>query len=332
MPSSASAAIEVERLKHWYGDHQALREIGFSVGTGEIFALLGPNGGGKTTLFRIVSTLLPVQEGRVAVFGTDVQTEPQAVRRHIGVTFQSPSLDGKLTVHENLKHQAHLYGIFGGAMRERIDLLAERLGIADRLNDRAESLSGGLKRRVEIAKGLLHDPQLLLLDEPSTGLDPGARHDLWRYLEQLRTEANVTILVTTHLMDEADRCDRLGILDRGRLVALGTPEELRSSVGGDCLTIYSETPEELAGRIEERFGLQPHRLGETLRIERSEGHELLRDLVAAFPDEVTSVSLGKPTLEDVFIDRTGHRFWERDGQAEGVDVPGSDEMVEEPSA
>lgn len=308
-------ALEISGLRHRYGERQALDGIEFHVEPAEIFGLLGPNGGGKTTLFRLVTTLLPVQEGTIRVLGHNVQHEPDAVRRLLGVTFQSPSLDGRLTVGENLKHQAHLYGLSGRAMLERIDELLSRLGLTDRVHDRADALSGGLKRRVEIAKGLLHDPQLLLLDEPSTGLDPGARHDLWRYLEKLRSEQRVTIVVTTHLMEEAERCDRLAILDRGHLVALGTPDDLRSSVGGDCITIHSDDPEELSRRIATRFAVTPQRIGSTLRIEQEQGHDFLRDLVAAFPDDVKSVSLGKPTLEDVFIDRTGHQFWDGEGPA-----------------
>ena len=283
-------AVEVREVRFRYGDREALTGVGFLVEHGQIFGLLGPNGGGKTTLFRLMATLLPMQSG--------------------GVTFQSPSVDGKLTVAENLRHQAHLYGLFGREAAGRIDELVSQLGLADRVRQTVGSLSGGLKRRVEIAKSLLHRPGLLLLDEPSTGLDPGARHDLWAYLTRLRDERGVTILVTTHLMDEAERCDRLGILDRGRLVALGTPDELRLSVGGDCLTIQSGDPGGLAEQIASRFGVTPARIGDLLRIEREAGHELLRDLVAAFPAEITAVSLAKPTLEDVFIARTGHRFWD----------------------
>lgn len=303
-------AVCVDGVSHRYGNQPALDGVSFSVEQGEIFGLLGPNGGGKTTLFRILSTLLPIQNGNVRIFDCDVANQPDVIRHMIGVTFQSPSLDPKLTVYENLKHQSHLYGLSGKPMRNRIEDLLSRLGLTDRRSDRVESLSGGLKRRVEIAKGLLHNPRLLLLDEPSTGLDPGARHDVWRYLTQLRDESGVTTLVTTHLMEEAEHCDRLGILDRGQLVAVGTPDELRASVGGDCLTIQTEQADGLAQRIEDRFGVKPQHLGESLRIEQEAGHELLRDLVAAFPDDIISVSLGKPTLEDVFITRTGHRFWD----------------------
>ena len=310
----ALTAISVQGLTFRYGDRLALQGIDFSVNAAEIFGLLGPNGGGKTTVFRIVSTLLPVQEGTASVLGRDVATRPDEVRFLIGVTFQSPSLDPKLTVRENLIHQSHLYGLSGRPMRGRIARQLDRLGLADRASDRVESLSGGLKRRVEIAKGLLHDPQVLLLDEPSTGLDPNARHDLWRYLQQLQSEAGVTVLVTTHLMEEAERCDRLGILDEGHLVALGSPDELRASVGGDCITVHCQQPAELSNRIGEKFGVEVRQIGDTLRVERDRGHELVRELVEAFPDDVTSISLGKPTLEDVFIDRTGHRFW--DGESE----------------
>jgi ABC-2 type transport system ATP-binding protein len=213
-------------------------------------------------------------------------------------------------VSENLRHQGHLYGLSGRRLRDRIDGLLCRFGLSERAGDRADVLSGGLKRRVEIAKGLLHGPEVLLLDEPGTGLDPGARVDLWRQLTALRRDDGVTVVITTHLMDEAERSDRLGILDRGRLVALGTPAELRASVGGDCVTITSADPERLSRGIEERFGVSPQRIGDALRIEHPRGHEFVRELVEAFPETVASVSLGKPTLEDVFIARTGHTFWE----------------------
>lgn len=302
-------AISVQGLSHSYGSRPALQEVGFDVAPGGIFGLLGPNGGGKTTLFRILATLLPVQQGIVQLLGLDVASEPSRVRARIGVTFQSPSLDRKLTVRENLVSQGYLYGLSGATLRARIETLLHTLGLADRSNDRAESLSGGLARRVEIAKGLLHGPQVLLLDEPSTGLDPGARLDLWRYLRQLRDEAGVTVLVTTHLMEEAEHCDKLAILDSGRLVALGTPAELRGAIGGDCLTIQTAAPEDLASRITERFQVASRPMGGQIRIEIEKGHEFIGRLVETFGSEISSVALGKPTLEDVFIHRTGHKFW-----------------------
>lgn len=309
IPETA-AQIRVNEISHRYGERLALNQLSFEVRTSEIFGLLGPNGGGKTTLFRLLSTLLPLQSGLATIAGLDLASHAKQIRTLIGVTFQSPSLDGKLTVLENLKHQAHLYGISGTSMRERIQTALQHLGLTDRKHDLAESLSGGLKRRVEIAKGLLHSPQVLLLDEPSTGLDPGARHDLWKYLKQLQQEEGVTILITTHLMEEAEHCDRLGILHQGELVALGTPDELRASVGGDCLTIHSDDLEQLSQKISARFGITPQTVNHSLRLEHARGHELLKDLIDAFPDLVTSVSLGKPTLEDVFIHETGHQFWQ----------------------
>lgn len=318
----AIAAISVEGLSHSYGNRQALNDVAFDVAAGEIFGLLGPNGGGKTTLFRILATLLPVQMGHVHLLGLDVSREAAPVRKAIGVTFQSPSLDRKLTVRENLSFQGYLYGLSGARLRTRIDTLLARLGLGDRAGDRVESLSGGLARRVEIAKGLLHDPQVLLLDEPSTGLDPGARLDLWQYLHALRDEGQVTVLVTTHLMDEAERCDRLGILDSGHLVALGTPVDLRGSIGGDCLTIQSTSPEELVRRIAEKFQLQPQLVGPQIHIEIDRGHEFIGRLVEAFGPEISSIALGKPTLDDVFVQRTGHRFWDGTPPGERSDARG----------
>ena len=308
--TTSASSIGVTEISHRYGDRLALNQLSFEVHPSEIFGLLGPNGGGKTTLFRLLSTLLPLQSGTANIAGLDLATESQRIRNLIGVTFQSPSLDGKLTVQENLKHQAHLYGISGALMRERIENALQHLGLTDRKHDLADSLSGGLKRRVEIAKGLLHAPQVLLLDEPSTGLDPGARHDLWKYLKQLQREDGVTILITTHLMEEAEQCDRLGILHQGELVALGTPDELRASVGGDCLTIHSEYLDELQTKITEKFSVLPQIVNHSLRLEHPRGHEFLKELIDAFPQLVTSVSLGKPTLEDVFIHETGHQFWQ----------------------
>ncbi|MFM9965023.1 MAG: ATP-binding cassette domain-containing protein [Planctomycetaceae bacterium] len=305
-------ALCIEDLSHAYQERRALDGVTFEIQRGEIFGVLGPNGGGKTTLFRVLSTLLPIQSGRVTVLGFDAATNSAEVRRRIGVTFQAPSLDRRLTVRENLVHQGHLYGLSGRMLAARIEDRLARLGLSDRQHALVNSLSGGLQRRAEIAKGMLHDPELLLLDEPSTGLDPGARHDLWRYLLQLRGESGTTIVVTTHLMEEAEKCDRLGLLDHGRLVAIGTPTELRAEIGGDCLTILAEEPARLSQRIAERFGIEPKLFGQSLRIEQARGHELLRDLVEAFPNEITSVSLGKPSLEDVFIAKTGHRFWEED--------------------
>ena len=294
----------IESLTHRYGQRTALEKVGFSVRRGEIFGLLGPNGGGKTTLFRILSTLMAPTEGRVLLEGGPIN------RHRIGVVFQSPSLDKKLTVRENLVHQGHLYGLRGPALAGRIEGLLGRFGLADRANDFVEKLSGGLRRRVELAKGLLHQPELLLLDEPSTGLDPIARRELSDYLAELRKKDGMTALLTTHSMEEADRCDRLAIIDRGKLVAVDTPHALKERVGGDVISVGSTHPAELRVQIEKRFGLKAGLVDSAIRIERPRGHEFVPALVEAFPGEIDSVSVGKPTLEDVFIHLTGHRFEE----------------------
>ena len=306
--------IDIDAVSHAYGEREALKGVSLAIGRGEVFGLLGPNGGGKTTLMRLLCTLLPLKTGTIRVGGFDVNAQPDAVRQQLGITFQSPSLDPKLTVWENVQCQGALYGLSGQTLRDRGEDLLARLGVLDRRGDLCETLSGGLKRRVEIAKGLLHRPPVLLLDEPSTGLDPGARHDLWAFLTELAHRDGVTVFASTHLMEEADRCTRLALLSHGELIAEGTPDELRSAVGGDCITITPgpDAGDDLASRIEQRFGLEPARVGRQLRIEREAGHELVRDLVAEVGGEVASVTLGKPTLEDVFLQRTGHRFWDED--------------------
>ncbi|HUJ10411.1 MAG TPA: ATP-binding cassette domain-containing protein [Verrucomicrobiae bacterium] len=300
--------LDVEAVTHRYGTRTALNSVSFQVARGEIFALLGPNGGGKTTLFRILSTLVAPSEGRVHMFGYDVVLQQGEIRRRIGVVFQAPSLDRKLTVSENLRHQGHLYNLHGHDLQKRMDELLERFGMADRRNDLVETLSGGQRRRVELAKGLLHKPQVLLLDEPSTGLDPRVRRELSDYLERLRDEDGMTILLTTHLMEEADRCGRLAILDRGKLVALSTPQELKDQIGGDVISVDAKQPQVLAEQISKRFGMEARVLDGNVRIERNNGHKFITELVEAFPGQIEAISIHKPTLEDVFIRMTGHRF------------------------
>jgi ABC-2 type transport system ATP-binding protein len=305
----ASPIIRVRDLRHSYGDHVALDGASFDVAEGEVFGVLGPNGGGKTTMFRILSTLLPAEPGCVEIAGVDAGRDLASVRRAIGVVFQSPSLDVKLTVRENLVCHGHLYGLSGADLERRIEHGLRTLSLTDRAGEYVETLSGGLKRRVELAKGLLTEPRILILDEPSTGLDPGARRDLWDYVLGLRRERGTTILVTTHLMDEAEKCDRLAILDRGRIVAIDTADALRRRIGGDVLTIRSSDPEALRGRIEARWGLGATIIDGSIRIEHPDARGLLREIYEAFPDEVEAIQLARPTLEDVFVHETGHQLW-----------------------
>ncbi len=309
-------AVVVSNLAHTYAPtrsskegRQALRGVSFSVPSGEIFGLLGPNGGGKTTTFHILSTVFRPSGGQAQIFGIDVAKEPGRVRKQLGVVFQAPSLDKKLSVRENVWHQGHLYGLSGDDLSQRLRHVLERVGLWDRRDDRVEILSGGLKRRVELAKGLLHEPGLLLLDEPSTGLDPGARRDMWDYLHELKEEEGMTILLTTHLMEEAEKCDRVAILSQGNLVAIGTPADLKRQIGGDVISVETPDPDALGKQIETRFGAPVQIVDGFLRIERERGHEFIPQLVSSFPGQISSVTLGKPTLEDVFIKQTGHRFW-----------------------
>ncbi|HXM60935.1 MAG TPA: ATP-binding cassette domain-containing protein [Terriglobales bacterium] len=303
------AVISVRDVVHRYGDRAALNGVSFDVRHAELFGLLGPNGSGKTTLFRILSTLMIPVGGRAEIMGFDVARDPHGLRRQIGVVFQAQSIDVKLTAAENLWHQGHLYGLHGAALKSRIAEMLGRVGLADRANEKAETFSGGMQRRLELAKGLLHHPSVLLLDEPTTGLDPGARRDLWQYLAILRDEERVTVIVTTHLMEEAERCDRLAILNEGKVVALGTPDALKHEIGGDVILLDAKAPDSLAERIRARFHLDAQVLHGQVRIERENGHRFITDVVEAFPGEIEAISVSKPTLEDVFIHRTGHRFW-----------------------
>ncbi len=307
--SPAQAAAAIAGLSHRYGSRLALAGLDLTIGRGEVFAVLGPNGGGKTTLFRLLSTLIAVQQGSVTVAGCDLVRQPAEVRRRIGVVFQAPSLDRKLTVAENIDIQGVLYGLSGRMLASRRDELLAQFGLADRSRELVERLSGGLRRRVELAKGLIHQPELLLLDEPSTGLDPAARCDLWQYLKSLRDDRGTTVVLTTHYLDEADGADRLAILHEGRLVALGRPDDLRAEVGGDTITIESASPESLAAAVRERFGVPATIVDAAVRLEVPAGHQWIARLVEAFPGQIAAIRLGKPTLEDVFIARTGHRFW-----------------------
>jgi ABC-2 type transport system ATP-binding protein len=298
------AAIEVESLSLSYGSRKALDDVSLRVGEGETFALLGPNGGGKTTLFRILSTILRPDSGAACILGIDVLAEPARVRRRIGVVFQSPSLDGKLTVMENVIHHGHLYGLRGRALRRRAEDVLAAFGLTGRSKDLVESLSGGLQRRVEVAKSLLHEPSVLLLDEPSTGLDPSARRDLWERLGA----CGATVLVTTHILDEAEHAARLAILNEGHLVAAGTPGELKSEIGGEVIHIKARDTERAMELLRSRFHVAPDMVDGQIRVEWPCAHRHLPELFEAMKDDIISTKVGQPTLEDVFVHHTGTRF------------------------
>ena len=298
--------LELTDLTLQYPGRLALDRVSFRVASGESFGLLGPNGSGKSTLMRILAGLLAPSGGVARLNGMDVTRETAAVRNSLGVAFQTPSLDGKLSVRENLRFQGLLYGLSGAKLRQRVDRLMESFRITDRAKDRVEKLSGGLKRRVELAKSLLHKPPVLLLDEPSTGLDPAARQDFWRVLEEHRAQEALTVIVATHLMEEAENCHRVALLDQGHLVTVDSPDNLKSKLGHEVLTLESADPKSLAEAVRKSVHLEGTVNGSSVRLQTSEGMKLIPRLMESFPDLITAIRIGKPTLEDVFLARTGH--------------------------
>ncbi len=306
--------LEIKDLVHTFKTGRSVRNaldgVSLNIKQGEVFAVLGPNGSGKTTLFRILSTLFLPASGMVTFLGMDLTQDYREIRKKIGVVFQNPALDLKLTVFENLLHQGHLYGLSGAALRQRAQTLLDRLGLTDRRDDMAGTLSGGLKRRVELAKGLLHKPAVLLLDEPSTGLDPGARAELWNYLMELRRAEGVSVLVTTHFMDEAERADRMVIMNHGKIAALGSPKELLQAVGTDFAEIMTAEPAVLSEAIRKKFGWRTAVISRGVRVEHPGSPAFAAELLAAFPEQMEQVTFRKATLEDVFLAKTGHSFWE----------------------
>jgi len=308
-PSVSKPGVSVfcHDVRHRYGDREALRGVNLEIRPGEIFALLGPNGSGKTTLFRLLSTLVPIQSGRIEVAGLDVAAHPLAVRAQIGIVFQAPSLDKKLTVDENIACQGALYGLSGSILQTRRDEVLRQMKLTDRRSDFCEKLSGGLKRRVELAKGMLHRPSVMLLDEPSTGLDPSARLDLWQSLRSMADEG-ITVVLTTHLLEEADKADRLAIMADGQLIADGTPDSLRSELGDGLITISAVDLDSIETILRDEMGLATQRASHQVRI-RCEGAPAWVPRIAdRLGDRVQSISVGRPGLEDVFIAKTGYHF------------------------
>ena len=298
-------AVDIDSVSHQYGDHHALRDLTLSIPNGTLFGLLGPNGSGKTTLFRILSTLMPPTAGTTRVFGLDTTTQPDAVRDRLGVVFQEYALDENLTVRENLRFQGALYGLTGATLRERIDELLERFGVLDRADDTVEMLSGGLQRRVDLARGLLHRPDLILLDEPTTGLDPAARRTFWDAIDRLRRTEGTTLLVATHLMEEAERCDTVAILSDGACVAHGAPDALKADLGRETLWLDSDDPRALRDHVTAQFGVEARLIGGRVQIDHPDAPSLLPSLYDALGDDIQRATVRHPTLEDVFMMHAG---------------------------
>ena len=302
---SRTPAVRVHKLTHRYGSRVALDGVSLEVWPGDTFGVLGPNGSGKTTLFRLLATLTPVQEGQVVVLGHTLPQDQAALREKLGVVFQHPSVDGLLSVYENLKCHARLHGLRGFDLEARITQALTWLHLEERAGDRANTLSGGLIRRVELAKVLLSRPRLLVLDEPTTGLDPGSRRELWDHLHVLCKETGMTLMVTTHLLDEAERCSVIALLNKGHVVALDTPDTLKAMVGGFSVTLSARNPARLAARINDRLSAKAVVTAGKVRVERSDGAAFAKVLMDQLGDEIEELTIARPTLEDVFMRLTG---------------------------
>ena len=304
--STAAPRLVVSGLTKAFGTRRALDDVSFSVQPGEIFGLLGPNGAGKTTAFRLLSGLLPPDRGTFTLDGEVATAASTAYRVRLGVVFQEASLDLKLTGRENLALGAALYGLPRGLARQKIDEVLALMQLGARADEPAAKYSGGMRRRIEIARVLMHEPRLLLMDEPGRGVDPEALRRIWDQIEGLVARRGLSVILTTHQPEEAERCQRIAILDQGRVVASGTPDELRARVAGDLVRVEAERPEEIAASIQARLGVTPRLAGAQVHVEAARGHELVPRIVELFPaGRLRSVATSRPTLADVFAKLTG---------------------------
>jgi ABC-2 type transport system ATP-binding protein len=316
-PGTAGPVVEARGLVKTYGKIEAVRGIDLAVQPGEVFGFLGPNGAGKSTTISILCTLLRPTGGVALVAGIDVTRDPGAVRSRIGLVFQDPSLDDQLTARENLEFHAFLYDVPRAERRARIDGVLEMVELHERAGSLVRTFSGGMKRRLEIARGILHYPQVLFLDEPTLGLDPQTRNRIWAYLHDLRRREGITVFMTTHYMDEAEFCDRIAIIDHGQIIALGTPDELKAMVGGDVVTVTTQQVEAAADEVRRAFELEPIVDGRSLRVEVPDGAAFVPRLVRELTVPVSAVTLRRPSLDDVFLKLTGKAI--RDEGAGGMD-------------
>ena len=304
--------IEASNIVKRFGELEAVKGVSFSVKAGEIFGLLGPNGAGKTTTINILCTLLKPTDGQARVNGHDVIKERSQVRQSIGLVFQEPALDDYLTAEQNLRFHGYAYGVPRNVLEPRLKELLEMMELWDRRKGKINTYSGGMKRRLEIARGLLHHPRVLFLDEPTLGLDPQTRRRIWDYIHDLRRRENLAIFMTTHYMDEAENCDRIAIMDYGRTVALDTVEKLKDGVGGDVISIKTQDNEEAVRLLEGQYKFKPSIENGIISFTVSHGEEFLPKFVSGFPIRLISIGLRRPTLEDVFLKLTGRNIREQE--------------------
>ncbi len=305
LAAAPHAAVEVRGLAKRYGEIEAVRGIDFDVTQGEVFGFLGPNGAGKSTTISMLCTLVRPTGGRASVAGHDVVRERDAVRRNIGLVFQDTTLDGYLTAAQNMRLHAELYGVPREAIRPRMRQVMEMVGLWDRRDSQVNTFSGGMKRRLEIARGLMHSPRVLFLDEPTVGLDPQTRASIWTYIRELKDAEEITIFLTTHYMDEAENCDRIAIMDKGQIVVLDTPASLKEAVGKDRVQIQTDDDQAAIAALRERFGLSAQIAEGAVTFGVSAGEQFVPRLFAELGVPIRSVSVSRPSLDDVFLLHTG---------------------------
>lgn len=310
--------ISVQDLTRRFGELEAVHDVSLDVAPGEVFGFLGPNGAGKTTTINILCTLLAPTAGTASVNDFDVIKRPMDVRRSIGVVFQDPTLDEQLTAEQNLKFHGYAYGVPRAEVRERVHELLTLVELWDRRRDRVKTFSGGMKRRLELVRGLLHRPRVWFLDEPTLGLDPQTRRLIWDYVLTLRQREELTIFLTTHYMEEAEFSDRIAVIDHGCIVALDTPDHLKDGVGGDVVTLKTADDRAAQRELAERYGIEATAAEGTLRFRVERGEEWLPGFVRAFPLKLLSIGVRRPTLDDVFLSLTGREI--RDDEGDGREM------------
>ncbi len=307
------SAIEVHDLVRRFGDLEAVRGVSFDVEPGETFGFLGPNGAGKSTTISMLCTLLVPSAGAARVAGFDVAAQRAEVRKRIGLVFQDTTLDDYLTASENLRFHAELYGVPRSQAAERLQDVLEMVGLWERRDGLVRTFSGGMKRRLEIARGLLHSPRVLFLDEPTVGLDPQTRAHIWDYINELRRRESITMFLTTHYMDEAEHCDRIAIIDEGRIVVIDTPEALKGTVGRDRVQLHTPDPDSAIAALGEHFGLEATMSEGAVTVYVPSGEQFVPRLFGELDVTISAVSIARPTLDDVFMDYTGRTI--RDAEA-----------------